>query len=146
MNQPTTINDAAKETLEIFRYMDDSFVSQIPNEFLAELEKFASQSNKDFQVDAKKKLLEQDVLEETKDLLSFLYYSYGANEAEKREIQKVWNDNEKEYQKKIAEETSMEIVWKKKAQEREVRTLPTVQEPSLWQRIQNMWKQLWKRG
>ena len=85
MNQTTTIYDAAKETLEIFRHFDTAFVSQVPSEFLAELEQFASQSTKAFQVDLQKRLMEQELSEEAKDLLSFLYYSYGASEAEKRQ-------------------------------------------------------------
>lgn len=144
MSQPTAIYDAAKETIEIFRYLDTSFASQVPKEFMAELEQFASQSTRKFQVDIKKNLLEQDVSEETKDLLSFLYYSYGASEAEKREIRKVWNENEKEYQKKIAEETSMEIVWKKK--EEENMALPIVPEKqTIWQKIRDLWNKLWEK-
>ena len=148
MNQTTTIYDAAKETLEIFRHFDTAFVSQVPSEFLAELEQFASQSTKAFQVDLQKRLMEQELSEEAKDLLSFLYYSYGASEAEKREIQKVWNENEREYQKKIAEETELASIWEKKKDKKEVESkiLPVVIETqSIWQKIRDLWNKLWEK-
>lgn len=92
--------------------------------------------------------MEQDLSEETKDLLSFLYYSYGANEAEKREIQKVWNENEKEYQKKIVEETELTSIWKKKkdTKETESKTLPVaIEKQSIWQKIRDLWNKLWEK-
>ena len=89
-----------------------------------------------------------ELSEEAKDLLSFLYYSYGASEAEKREIQKVWNENEREYQKKIAEETELASIWEKKKDKKEVESkiLPVViEKQSIWQKIRDLWNKLWEK-
>lgn len=112
----TEIYDVAKETVYILHYFDPNFVSKIPNNVLSGLRDLAKKSSNaiNTRIDKNKKLNEQNILEETKDLLSLLYYSYIANEEEKQEILKIWNENEILHQKEINEKYSIDSIFKKK--------------------------------
>ena len=48
-----------------------------------------------FNYDNKKKIYEQDLLEETVNLLGYIFYNYWANESEKEKFKKVVIDNSK---------------------------------------------------
>ena len=93
------MNDTAKETIEILNYCNPVFLSKIPSIVLTDLKKLAETSNKIVKIDKTKKLVEQNILEESKDFISLLYYNYIADEEEKEEILKIWKENEVAYNK-----------------------------------------------
>lgn len=63
------ISNVAKETICVLNYFDNSFISKIPINFLNEMKNLAKESNLIVKIDKNKKLEEQDLLEETKDML-----------------------------------------------------------------------------
>lgn len=54
-------------------------------------------------IDRYKKLEEQEISEDCKDLISLIYYNYVANGNDKEEILKCWNKNEEKYQNELNE-------------------------------------------
>ena len=110
------INNIAKETVEILNYFDSSFVSKISVDFLSLLKELARKSSITVTIDKNKKLEEQAISEECKNLIALIYRDYIADEEEKRKIEKIWNENELIYQQKIAEKYNIENIFKKKNQ------------------------------
>lgn len=123
------ISDIAKETMDVLNYFDSNFVSKIPYKFLNGLKKLAKKSTMSVKIDKNKKLKEQNISEESKDLISLIYYHYIATEEEKEKLIKIWNQNESLYQKKLSERYSLDNIWKrndKKEIEEEKLDLPIV--------------------
>lgn len=106
------IPDIAKETLYILNYFDSNFVSKIPNKFLENLKKIAEKSQITVNIDMYKKLKEQEISEECKDLISLIYYNYVANENDKEEILKCWNKNEEKYQDELNKKYNANDIFK----------------------------------
>ena len=78
--------DVAKETTEILKYFNASFVSKISSGFLKQLKELAKNSDKTVIIDKNKSLKDQTILSQTKDLISILYYKYIATDEEKKEL------------------------------------------------------------
>lgn len=86
--------DLAKELIVLLSYLDNEFVDNIPDEIITKYTDLAADSDKDFYFDASKKLNEQDISEDCKDLVALLYHMYAIDNT-KDEILKNWYDNEK---------------------------------------------------
>ena len=93
--------DIAKEVTKVLEYADDNIISKIPEKFLNLLNKIAEKSDKEIEIDVNKELTEQNISEESKDLIALIYYSYIANDEEKKQLAKKWNENKNEKKKKI---------------------------------------------
>ena len=79
-----------------------------------------------------------DISEECKDLISLMYYSYIADGTEKKEIGKIWRQNEELYQNKLKEKFDYDNMLKNNLENKLVdnKALPTIiSKPSLIQRI-----------
>lgn len=132
------INDVAKETVMVLKYFEENFTSKIPSKFILLLNRLAQESNIDVYIDKGKKLNEQNISEECKDLISLMYYSYIADETEKEEIGKIWRQNEELYQNKLKEKFDYDNMFKNNLENKLVdnKALPTIiSKPSLIQRI-----------
>ncbi len=97
------MNDIAKETIEILNLFNPSFTAKISTKFLKYLNKLAENSTKTVSIAKNKKLKEQYISDESKDLISIIYYNYIATDEEKRKIIKIWKNNDILYEKKIME-------------------------------------------
>ena len=140
------ISDVARETLVVLKYLDVNFVSKIPDDFINELKKLAKKSTLTVKIDKDKKLKEQDISEETKDLISLIYYTYIATNEEKEEIEKIWNQNEELYQNIIREKYNTDNIFKKnviKDSKQETLNLPSiVQKENFIKKIINVLKKM----
>lgn len=87
--------DIAKELLTVISYCDNSFINNIPSNFLINLKELAADSSENYYIDNNKNLLEQNISNETKELLGILYYLYMTNLEEKEEMLNIWLNNEK---------------------------------------------------
>ena len=76
---------AYKEVLEILKYMPIEEVNKIPKDMMETFLK-KMDNNHDFQIDINKDLEEQELLEETKDILSVLFRDYWATNKQKEKI------------------------------------------------------------
>lgn len=88
--------DTAKELLTIISYCDNEFIDSIPDYVLQNLNNLASTSTKDFYIDKNKSLIEQNISEDCKDLLSIIYFTYMTDLSSKNEILNIWIQNEKQ--------------------------------------------------
>lgn len=87
-------NDLAKELLMILSLCDDDFINNIPDNIFMKINELASLSSKEYYFEKEKSLLEQDITEDCKDMLSLLYYMYGSNSEYKDDIFNYWCKNE----------------------------------------------------
>lgn len=94
-------NDVYKEVLTVLAYFNDDFIEKIPDKVLKKLNELAADSKTDFYIDTEKKLYEQNISEESKDLISLIYYNFAADKNEKKELLKIWSENENKYQEKL---------------------------------------------
>jgi len=114
MNKILEMNDVCKEVFIVLSHLDNKLLEKIPNKFLKFLTDQAADSNYDFYINPNKDLDEQDLSEESKDLLSLIYYAYIANEAEKKELSKNWNENEIKYQQELRQKYNLDNIFNKK--------------------------------
>ena len=91
------IYDAALETLEILKYFNNEFTSKISGSFLTLLKELAKKSKLEVKIDINKKLIDQNISEETKDIISLIYYYYFADDNEKNRVIKLWKENDENY-------------------------------------------------
>ena len=103
------MNDIAKEVVSILDYVDYELIKKIPIKFLDYLKNTAKDSSKKVDIDLNKSLLEQNISEESKDLIALIYYNYLASEEEKRKVLKTWENNEKIYQGNLENEYDKEL-------------------------------------
>lgn len=112
MEKIQEIHDVCKEVLTILGYLNNDIMEKIPSRILKELNELAADSKLNYYIDKEKDLLGQDISEKSKDLIALLYYSYIANENEKYELSKIWNENEKKYQKELNEKYNSNNIFK----------------------------------
>ena len=112
------VNDIAKETVEVLKFTNVDFKSRISEKLLNLLEELSHQSTKEVKIDLNKKLNEQNISEECKDLLSLLYLNYYASENEKEEILKIWKENDNIYQKELEGKYDIDKIFEKNTQEK----------------------------
>ncbi len=120
-NSAINYTNVFKETLEVLKHFDSEFLSKIPNEFLNAMKEFASKSTITVNIDTSKNLIEQDISEECKEMISLIFYSYIATKEEKEELTELWNVNEEVYQKGLKEKYNVDNIFEnsKKVKETE---------------------------
>lgn len=80
-----SFNKACKELYICLKNIDDELYQKIPSKLLKEIIKNMD-SDYYFHYDVTKNIYEQNFLEETKNLIGYIYYNYWANEQEKIEF------------------------------------------------------------
>ena len=84
MKKKIEMNDIAKQTIEVLNYFNSDFISKISSKFLNKLKELSKNSNIIVKVDENKKLKEQNISKESKELIALIYYYYIANKEEKK--------------------------------------------------------------
>lgn len=118
MTNQTEISNIAKETVYVLEYFDSEFIAKIPSDFVNNLKKIAKESDITIKIDRNKKLKEQSLLEGTKDLIALIYYSYVATEEQKKELIKLWNENELLYQEELREKYNPNNIFQNRSVEK----------------------------
>lgn len=106
--------DTCKEVLTVLSCFDESLIEKIPEKVFSNLSKLASSSTRNYSFQLDKKLAEQDISEDSKDLLALIYYDYIADSAEKIELQKIWNTNEKIYQSELEKKYNTNNIFRRR--------------------------------
>ena len=75
MENNLVYSNVATELIEIFKYFDSTLSGKIPKNLKENLNKIKNKEHK-FKIDKTKELDEQDVLPETKQILSIMYLKY----------------------------------------------------------------------
>ena len=135
--------DIAKEVNTVLQYADFNIISKIPDKFLYTLEKVAQKSNKEVTIDLNKELTEQDISEESKDLIALIYYSYLAEDDEKLKILEKWNENEKHYNIGLEEKYSINNIFKNNQNNNQL--IEQTKITKIKQKIYNFFVKIFKR-
>lgn len=67
------MNDVAKEVFGVLYYFDNELIKKIPVKFLKYIKELATKSDKEVNIDIQKELDEQNISEESKDLIALIY-------------------------------------------------------------------------
>ena len=105
------INDIAKETISILEYFNPEFLDKIPKHFLKDLQELAKDSKIVVNIDKNKKLENQPISEDSKDLIGLIYYSYIAPDDEKAEIERAWDENELKFQNELKKKYNVDNLF-----------------------------------
>ena len=102
------------EVYEILTLMGDTFISKLPNK-LFELIKKQRLDSYNPKYNLQLPLEEQNIKEETIDIIALLYLNYWCeSEEEKKELKKVFQENEEKYQKELNEKYNSDNLFKNK--------------------------------
>lgn len=95
MNQTIDKNDIYKEVFMVLSNFNDDVIKKIPNSVFDKIIKLSADSKVEVNIDVNKTIEEQNISEESKNMLSLIYYKYIANNNEKKELIKLWEFNDK---------------------------------------------------
>lgn len=97
---------------EIVNYLSPELRNKIPKNLIMYLEQNKSK-NYIWNLDKTKSLKDQELLNNTKEILTMIYKDYLCDEKEKLEIEKVLIDNEINYQKVLSKKYNPDVFSKK---------------------------------
>jgi len=88
------------EVYQIIEYMEPALRERIPERLINQI---AEKRDKDymFKYDTSKSLLDQDMYDESKHLISAIYINYVCDDNEKREILNICSENDKKYEEEL---------------------------------------------
>lgn len=135
-------NDVFKETLIILAYFNNNLLEKIPNKVLKKLNELAAESKAEFYIDREKNLNEQNISEETKDLISLIYYNYIAEQNEKDEILKLWQDNEKRHQEILKQKYNTDELFKGRQKKIDTQDMPSPEKALVEYKKDNIFKRI----
>lgn len=138
------ISDISKEVLTFLAFFDNKMLEKIPTHVITKLCEEAADSKMNFYIDINKKFEEQQISEKGKDLISLIYYSYIAEENEKKEILEKWNLNEKNYQNIQKQRYNYDNLFKKRKESNNSIELIEVKKETIFQKIKNLLKKIIK--
>lgn len=141
MENVQNVSDISKETLTFLAFFDEKMIKKIPVHTIAKLCEEAADSKLNFYIDANKSFTEQDISEESKDLISLIYYDYIAEEEEKKEILNQWNLNEKSYQNLQREKYNYDNIFQNKKSTTCVELIE-VKKETIFQKIKKLLKKI----
>ena len=101
---------ACTEVLEILKNIEEEDYKKISKDFLENLN-YNSDKNYNCNIDFNKSFQEQNLLPETIDLLACIYRQFWCNEEDKREFDKVIQENEIKYQNELREKYKVENIF-----------------------------------
>lgn len=87
--------DVYKEVLIVLSNFNKEVVQKIPDDIFSKLVDLAADSTHIVNIDIDKGLEEQELFEESKEMISLIYYKYIAGDDEKKELIKIWEINDK---------------------------------------------------
>lgn len=109
--------DACAEIFNILKHMNINEVEKVSYEFIKFIRDNAS-PNYICKLDYSKELNDMELKKETRELLALMYERYWCPEEEKYDLQKKFEENERQYQEKIREKYNPDNIFKNKKEER----------------------------
>lgn len=129
------ISDVAKETICVLDYFNPELVSKIPTNVINKLKGLAKESDKTINIEINKKLKKQCISEETKDLISLIYYSYIATEEQRKELTEIWDKNELMYQEDIKKKYDIDNIFNRKISKEKNELITIEKEKNIFQKV-----------
>ena len=106
-----------KEVFITLSCFSNDLIDKIPNNVLEKIADLSLDSNENVYINKDKSLKDQNISEESKDLISLIYYNYIASDKEKEWLFKLWNENENSYQERLKKEYDIDNLFKHKERE-----------------------------
>lgn len=111
------ISDICNEVLSVLSMCQEEILEQLPQEVFEKLRSFAADSNIEIFINTDKELLDQNISQESKDLIALIYIQYVANEKEKVELQKILSENEKQYKENLKQSEIANVFFNEEREE-----------------------------
>lgn len=104
---------AAKEmNILLENIVPNEYVLRIPQKFKDFLKEIEDKEHI-FNIDLEKDIDEQDITEKTKDLITVIYRNYWCNEEERKNLDRILTENEREYQEELRKKYNPDDIFKK---------------------------------
>ncbi len=135
--QMELVKQVSCEVEEVLAHTSLELLQKIP----PEVRKFFKEHSEDVEhyvtkYDANIPLEKQDLLEETKGILSWFYRDYWCTEEEKQETEKIWYQNEEAYQEELRKKYKVDVFQKdEKEILKELDNLPEIVEKKWYTRL-----------
>lgn len=136
--------EAAVEVLDILSHMKSEDVDKIPKKFITFLEQHSSKTYKS-QIDYTKPIEETKLKQKTYDLLGVIYLNYWAYEEGKNFFLKQLNENEEKYQEELRKKYNPDNIFKNKNIKVENEVALIEYKESIFRKIINKIKYIFKR-
>ena len=140
-------SNVATELLEIFKYLEKAVKEKIPTDLE---NKLIELKNEDyvFNLDKSKNLDEQDILPETRQILSMIYLKYCCSEEEANEILSIKKNKDLEIEKIKSEKYSIDNIFttdEKIEEPKNVEMIVYEEESSIYKKIINKIKEFFEK-
>ncbi len=114
--QDIQYSNALFQLCEILKYVEEDLKNRIPEQLI---NYFEENKSKDYnwEIDITKPLVEQQLLQTTKEFLTVIYRDYMCDEKQKEELDRVLNDNEKKYQEELRKKYNPDDIFKQRKNE-----------------------------
>lgn len=132
-----TINQSFTEVYDIVKHLDNSLYNKIPNQFI-EMLKQNMDTNYNVNIDYSKKINEQELLQDTKVILSLIYRDYICSKEKSQELIEKDKLELKQYEEELKEKHSIENIFKIRKQEQTMQQIQVIEyKQSIFKRIIN---------
>lgn len=148
--QDIIYSNALYQISEILNYVEKDLINKIPENLINYINQNKSKDY-DWKIDTNLPLEKQELLQQTKEILTVIYRDYLCNNTEREELDKTLNENELKYQNELREKYNPDNLFKKrenKIYSEQVETEDTsvvVYKQSLLRKILNRIKRLLRR-
>lgn len=95
MKQNIDKKDIYKEVFVVLSHFNQELIEKIPQQVFNKLIELAADSEHNVVIDVSKTIDKQDISEESKDIISLIYYNCIADEQEKKELVSLWDYNDR---------------------------------------------------
>ena len=139
--------NVATELLEIFKYLEKSVREKIPTDLEKKLIEFRNEEYI-FNIDKTKSLNEQELLPETRQILSMIYLKYCCSEDEANNILNVKKNKDLEIEKLKSEKYSIDNIFvteEKKEESSNMEMIVYEEESSIYKEIMNKIKAFFEK-
>ena len=113
LNMPNVLS----QVYSVLQYLPDELLTKIPDQIRENIFNLKSTSY-NFEYDETKELVEQDIFEESKDMISALYLTYMCGQEKKNELLEVCKQNDKT--SKLYEKYNYEDIFEKNQKQNDV--------------------------
>lgn len=111
--QDTIYSNALYQISEILNYVEKDLINKIPENLINYINQNKSKDY-DWKIDTKLPLEKQELLQQTKEILTVIYRDYMCNASEREELDKTLNKNELKYQNELREKYNPDNLFKKR--------------------------------
>ncbi len=134
MGNSTIYPEVATELIEIFRFIEEPVLEKIPEKLKEELAKLAKKDYK-FKIDKTKKLNEQKIRPETKQLLSAIFIKYCCRKEDGEEILIACKENDMKVEQEKREKYNPDTIFEKKEENKDCFKLVVIQKVPWYKKI-----------